>query len=120
MKDIATKIDIELLVNSFYEKLLQDPEMKVVFEGVNFKNHVPQIVHFWSFVLLDEEGYKTNVFNKHLHLPIKLNQFDIWLNTFTTTVNELFIGEKAELAKQRATVLTYTFKSKWERLKGND
>jgi hemoglobin len=120
MVDIKTKSDIELLINTFYEKLLQNPEMKVVFEGIDFKNHVPNIVHFWSFVLLDEEGYKTNVFDKHLHLPIKLHQFDIWLDAFTKTVNELFAGEKAELAIQRATVLTYTFKSKWEKIKGND
>jgi hemoglobin len=120
MSDIKTKTDIELIINTFYEKLLQNPEMKVVFEGIDFKNHVPQIVHFWSFVLLDEEGYKTNVFEKHLHLPIKLPQFDIWLDTFTKTVDELFTGEKAELAKQRATVLTFTFKSKWEKIKGNE
>ena len=120
MKDITTKTDIELLINLFYEKLLQNPEMKVVFEGIDFKNHVPQIVHFWSFVLLDEEGYKTNVFDKHLHLPIKLHQFDIWLDTFIKTVDELYIGEKAELAKQRATVLTLTFKSKWHKIMGEE
>ncbi len=118
MKDIKTKTDIELLINSFYEKLLLNPEMKVVFEGIDFKNHVPQIVHFWSFVLLDEEGYKTNVFDKHLHLPIKLHQFDIWLDMFIKSVDELYAGEKAELAKQRATVLTHTFKSKWHKIMG--
>ncbi len=118
--DIKSKSDIELLINSFYEKLLLNSEMKLVFEGIDFKNHLPQIVHFWSFVLLDEEGYKTNVFDKHLHLPIKLHQFDIWLNTFTQTVDELFTGEKAEMAKQRATVLTFTFKSKWQKIKGDE
>jgi hypothetical protein len=29
----------------------------------------------------------------------------------------LFCGEKAEIAKQRATSLSYTFKSKWEKIK---
>ena len=117
MKDITIKTDIELLINTFYNKLLQNPEMKVVFDGIDFKAHVPQIVHFWSFVLLDEEGYKTNVFDKHVHLPIKLHQFDIWLDTFIATLNELFEGPTAELAKQRATVLTHTFKSKWQKIK---
>jgi hemoglobin len=74
-------------------------------------------VHFWSFVLLDEEGYKTNVFEKHMHLPIELPMFDIWLSTWKGTVDSLFSGEKAELAKQRAEVLTFTFRSKWEHLK---
>lgn len=118
MNDIQSKADIELLVHTFYDKLLQFDDMKVVFAGINFPEHVPHIVHFWSFVLLDEEGYKTNVFDKHLHLPIKSHQFDTWLRVFNGTVDELFSGETADMAKQRATSLAYTFKSKWEKLKG--
>jgi hemoglobin len=118
MHDIRSKKDIELLINSFYSELLLIPDMKRVFDLVNLEQHVPHIVHFWSFVLLDEEGYKTNVFEKHLPLPIESYQFDTWLKTFTGTVDKLFSGEKAELAKQRATVLAFTFKSKWEKLKG--
>lgn len=117
MNDISTKADIELLINSFYSNLLQIEEMRPPFEGLDFAHHTPAIVSFWAFVLLDEEGYKTNVFEKHMHLPIKPHQFDIWLNTFTTTVDSLFAGEKAEMAKLRATSLAYTFKSKWEHLK---
>lgn len=117
MNDIQNKSDIELLIDTFYTTLLKNEEMKLVFAGIDFPAHVPRIVHFWSFVLLDEEGYKTNVFDKHMHLPIKAHQFDIWLQTFTSTVDALFKGEKAELAKQRATVLSFTFKSKWQKVK---
>ncbi len=117
MKDIQNKSDIEHLINTFYATLLLNDEMKLVFSGIDFPSHVPRIVHFWSFVLLDEDGYKTNVFDKHMHLPIKAHQFDIWLKTFINAVDSLFEGEKAEMAKQRATVLTYTFKSKWQVLK---
>jgi len=116
MRDIETREDVELLIQSFYSSLLQIEDMKPVFAGINFQEHVPQIVHFWSFVLLDEPGYKTNVFEKHRPLPIQLHQFDTWLKTFTAAVDRLFAGEKAELAKQRAAVLTHTFKSKWENL----
>ncbi len=91
--------------------------MQPAFAGLDFQHHVPNIVAFWSLVLLDEEGYKTNVFDKHLHLPIQPHHFDIWRDTFVATVNRLFKGEKADLAIQRATVLSYTFKSKWEHLK---
>lgn len=117
MNDIKSREDIERLINAFYNKLLQVDEIKPVFAGINFPAHVPHIVSFWSFVLLDEEGYKTNVFDKHINLPIKAHMFDVWLNIFTTTVDELFAGEKAEMAKQRATSLTYTFKAKWEVIK---
>lgn len=117
MKDIETRSDVELLVNTFYTDLLKIDGMKPVFDGLDFEKHVPRIVHFWCFVLLDEQGYTTNVFDKHLHLPIQLHQFDEWLATFTNTVDKLFAGEKAEMAKQRATVLSYTFKTKWEKLR---
>jgi hemoglobin len=118
MQDIQTREDIEKLIRHFYSKLLSIPEIKPVFAGLDFEHHIPKIVHFWSFVLLDEEGYKTNVFDQHLPLPIKPHMFDTWLKTFCESVDDLYQGEKAELAKQRATVLTFTFKSKWEKLKG--
>ena len=89
----------------------------ILLDILDFEKHIPDIVSFWSLVLLDEEGYKTNVFEKHIHLPIKLHQFDIWLNTFISTIDSLFKGEKAELAKLGATSLTYTFKSKWAQIK---
>ncbi len=116
MKDIQTQQDIEQLIEEFYGQLLELPSVKPIFEGLDFKTHVPKIVAFWSMVLLDQEGYKTNVFDKHLHLPLKEAHFDIWLETFVASVNRLFKGEKANLAIQRATLLTYTFKSKWQHL----
>ncbi|MBK9285144.1 MAG: group III truncated hemoglobin [Sphingobacteriaceae bacterium] len=116
MEDIKSKNDIEFLIKKFYNALLQIDEMKPPFEGLNFEKHIPNIVQFWSFVLLEEEGYKTNVFDKHLHLPIHLPMFDIWLEVWTRTVSENFKGEKADLAIQRAQVLTYTFKAKWEKI----
>lgn len=112
-RDIQTKKDIEELIYAFYGELLKIERMKEIFKNINFENHVPNIVHFWSFVLLDEEGYKTNVYDKHVHLPILKPDFDTWLEVFTASVDKLFAGEKAEMAKQRATVLSYTFKSKW-------
>jgi hemoglobin len=116
MRDIETREDVERLLRTFYSNLFKSEGMKRVFEGIDFEAHFPKIVHFWSFVLLDEPGYKTNVFEKHVPLPIQSPQFDEWLRTFTSTVDSLFKGEKADLAKQRATVLAYTFKAKWEGL----
>ena len=70
---------------------------------------------FYS-VLLDEAGYTTNVFDKHLHLHIKKEYFAIWLEHFEKTVNDLFAGEKAEMAKQRAQTIAYTFENKLEQM----
>jgi hemoglobin len=115
-KDITNKADIERMVKTFYASLLADESIKPVFANTNFEAHLPHMIAFWSFVLLDEEGYKTNVFDKHLDLPIKKEHFDIWLRHFEKTVNDLFEGEKAELAKQRAQSIAYTFKIKLEQI----
>lgn len=117
MNDIKSREDITLLINEFYSKLLEIEEIKPVFAGIDFPAHVPHIVSFWSLVLLDEEGYKTNVFDKHINLPIKAHMFDVWLEIWLRTVDSLFKGEIAELAKLRAISITYTFKSKWETIK---
>ncbi len=116
-QDITNKQDLEVLIDTFYTRLLLLDGMPAVFEGLNFEAHKPRIVQFWAFVLLDESGYTTNVFDKHLHLPIKLYMFQQWLQAFVATVNDLFEGEKAQMAIQRATVLTFTFESKWQKLK---
>ena len=116
MKELLNRNDIELLITEFYTNLLQIEEMKPVFEGLNLTEHVPKIVNFWAFVLLDEEGYRTNVFDKHIRLPIKPHMFDTWFDTWKKTVRKSFFGEKAELAIQRAEVLSHTFKAKWEKM----
>jgi hemoglobin len=115
-RDIQTKEDITLMMETFYASLLTDPEIKPVFDNTDFKKHMPHIVAFWALVLLDEEGYKTNVFDKHVNLPIKEGHFDIWLEHFEKTVNSLFEGEKAELAKTRAHLVAYTFKEKMKKM----
>lgn len=117
MKDITTRADLEVLMRRFYDRLLLVDGMQPVFEHINFDIHLPKIVDFWEFVVLDVQGYKTNVFDKHVNLPIKSPQFDEWLAVFTSTVDALFAGEKADLIKQRATVLAFTFKSKWQTIK---
>jgi hemoglobin len=114
--DIRDKTDIELMMRTFYGSLLTNESISPVFEHTDFEAHMPHMIAFWSFVLLDEEGYKTNVFDKHVHLPIKEEHFDIWYSHFEKTVNDLFEGEKAELAKQRAQTIAYTFKMKMKQM----
>lgn len=115
-KDILTKEDIVLLVDVFYDRVLQDKKLAHFFAHLDFDAHKPKMVHFWSFVLLDESGYTTNVFDKHANLHAHSSDFNAWVSLFHSTVNELFEGEKAEAAKFRATTLGYTFGSKLDAL----
>lgn len=67
---------------------------------------------FWRFALLSEEGYTTNVTEKHLKMPLQKQHFDRWLALFNETIDELFEGEIAQQAKQRAAVIGWTINSK--------
>ena len=73
---------------------------------------MPKMVHFWSFVLLDEPGYTTNVTDKHMHMPLSPVHFERWVSLFHKTVDALFSGEKAEMAKQRASLIAWTIQNK--------
>lgn len=114
--DIQNSADVERLVRTFYDDLLQNKDISPVFEGIDFEKHVPHIVAFWEFVLLDKEGYTTNVFDKHVNLPIKEEHFKIWLDSFERTVHHLFEGEKAEMAIQRAHTIGYSFQTKLKQM----
>jgi hemoglobin len=82
---------------------------------VDFEHHMPRMVAFWNFILLDKAGYTGNVFDKHANLPIGEKEFDRWISHFTNVLHDFFEGEKATLAKQRAEVLKFTFLSKMKK-----
>lgn len=112
LRDIILPSDVELMVRTFYGRLLQHDEVKPVFEGIDVEQHMPHMIAFWEFVLLDKAGYTTNVFDKHVNLPLKAEHFTLWLETFENTVRSLFAGEKAEMAIQRAQSIGYSFQQK--------
>jgi len=95
---------------------MQIEEVKPLFAYIDFEKHKPQMIAFWEFVLLDKEGYTTNVFDKHVHLPLTENHFTIWQQTFTDTINQLFEGEIAEKALLRAQTIGYSFQHKLKQM----
>lgn len=112
MHDITNSADVELLVKTFYANLLLHDDIKPIFAHVDFDVHFPHMIAFWEFVLLDKAGYKTNVFDKHVNLPLKAEHFKTWLATFENTIHNLFKGETAEMAIQRANTIAYSFQNK--------
>jgi hemoglobin len=111
-KDIENKTDIELLIRTFYGKLLEDEFMAPHFKNVDFEHHFPRMIGFWAFVLLDEPMNIGNVFDKHRNLKIDERHFERWIKTFSETVDQFFEGKIADKAKQNAKVIGYTFQSK--------
>lgn len=107
--DIINREDIKLLVDSFYEKVQADALLAPVFNHVDWPHHLPIMYNFWSSMLLGDQSYRGNPFQKHLPLPIQPKHFDRWLKLFKETVNELFSGEKAEEVMSRAESIAGIF-----------
>ena len=106
--DITTREDIELLMNTFYNRLLTDENINYIFTDVakiDMKTHIPIIVDFWESVLLHKNIYHNNTMKIHMDLnekvPLTKIHFDTWLKHFNNTVDEFFEGNIALLAKQK-------------------
>lgn len=112
MKQLTTPDDIHQLVSVFYKKVLQDELLAPFFSRLDFQAHLPKMEQFWRFALLSAPGYTTNVTEKHLQMPLQKVHFERWQALFNQTIDELFEGELAEQAKQRAAVIGWTINSK--------
>jgi hemoglobin len=116
LRDIETREDCELLVRTFYGRALTDPFIGFLFTDVaklDLEAHVPQITSFWETILLGAQSYGGGAFRPHaeLHGKVELKQghFDRWLQLWFGTVDELFAGERANLAKVHALRVASAF-----------
>jgi len=108
-KDIENIEDIKLLINSFYDKVKADKTIGYIFNDiakVNWEKHLPVMYNFWENVIFFTGSYNGNPMTTHVRMHnvvhFTTDHFERWIKLFTSTVDELFEGEKAELAKQRA------------------
>jgi hemoglobin len=108
-RDIENREDLLLLVKRFYNKLLADASISYLFTEIakiNLEHHLPVLVDFWDSILFQSDTYQKNAMQPHLALhqqsPLQKQHFETWLLHFKESVDELFEGEKAFLAKERA------------------
>jgi hemoglobin len=118
-KDIENSDDIILLVNIFYEKVKKDDNIQHFFTEVvkvDWEKHLPVMYRFWENIIFHTGSYTGNPMEVHLQLhtkyPIHHEHFERWIELFNTTVDELFEGEKAFQAKQRALSIATVMKIK--------
>jgi len=111
-KDIQDRPDIQRLVDTFYDKVQADPLLAPVFSHVDWPHHLPIMYNFVSAMMLGDQSYRGNPFQKHLPLPIETQHFDRWLELFHQTVDELFEGDKAEEIKMRARSIAGIFQAR--------
>lgn len=107
--DIRDIEDIKLLVDSFYNKAQADNLLGPIFNDVakvDWSKHLPIMYRFWDSILFGTQGYKGNPMEAHFRLNQKQhlegNDFNTWKSLFMQTVDELFEGEMADLAKKKA------------------
>lgn len=117
MPDIATRYDIELLVNNFYKKVQADDVLAPHFSHVNWETHLPIMYSFWASMILGEQSYRGAPFTKHASLPLNTTHFDRWLELFHETIDETFEGDKATEIKDRARSIAQVFQHKMNLLK---
>jgi hemoglobin len=121
MADIETRDDCERLVRAFYARAFADPLIGWLFVDVaklDLDAHAPVIAAFWETILLGAQTYGGGAFRPHaeLHMraPLRRAHFDRWLVLWNETVDELFAGPRAELAKSHAARVAQAFHRRLE------
>lgn len=119
--DITNHDDIILLVNTFYDRVRPDETIGHIFNSIigdDWSHHLPIMYRFWESVLLNVPGYNGNVIKKHVDIDKRIilqkEHYERWLALWTETVDDLFAGENATQAKNRADLMIHLIGMKVE------
>jgi len=120
--DIEDREDIAALVEAFYKRAFADPLLGPIFIDIakmDLAAHMPIMCDFWETVLFQTGAYRRNAFMIHLHLhqmePLTKVHFQRWEDMWHQTVDEMFTGEKAILAKLNASRIANSIHRRLER-----
>lgn len=113
MKEIEKREDVYKLVSSFYAKIRVDEILGPIFNKMLttdeiWAEHLEKLTDFWETNLFHIVKFKGNPMEAHQradkanHYSMSQDHFHHWLMMWNGTVNSLFEGEKAELAKEKA------------------
>lgn len=109
-KEIVNRQDVFTLVTTFYDKVRKDPLLGPIFNTAitDWDKHLQHLTNFWESNLFFVKKYTGNPLQKHVAVDNSNNNsinemhFGVWLNLWFQTIDELFVGERAQLAKNRA------------------
>lgn len=113
-KDIQNRDDVFLLVSEFYKKVKKDQVLGPFFDRVikDWDAHIERLTTFWECSLFMGKKLEHRYVGNPLEVHIKVDQennnaitqehFGLWLNLWFETLDELFEGEYAQNAKNRA------------------
>ena len=109
-KQIDDRQDISVLVRTFYAKIREDVVLGPIFIAniTDWESHLDLLTDFWETQLFLKRKYHGNPVTAHQEVDDKMNHtitsehFGLWLNLWFETIDELFTGEVAWIAKNRA------------------
>ncbi|MEO5789686.1 group III truncated hemoglobin [Gelidibacter sp.] len=113
-KDIENREDVYVLVSEFYRKVRKDPVLGPFFNRVikDWEAHIERLTTFWESSLFMtkklDHRYHGNPLQVHIEVDrendnaITQVHFGLWMNLWFETLDELFEGEYADNAKNRA------------------
>jgi hemoglobin len=112
--DIQTRDDVFLLVSSFYKKVREEEVLGPFFNKVikDWDAHIERLTTFWETSLFMTKKLEHRYYGNPLKVHVNVDQendnaitelhFGLWLNLWFATIDELFEGEYANNAKNRA------------------
>ncbi|MFS4466776.1 group III truncated hemoglobin [Maribacter sp. 2210JD10-5] len=109
-KAITDRDDVQTLVRTFYSKIRKDDTLGPIFNNiiVDWEAHLELLTDFWETQLFLKRKYHGNPVTAHqemdekMHHSISSEHFGLWLNIWFETIDTLFEGETAWIAKNRA------------------
>ena len=112
-KEISSRKEVFELVNAFYTRIRKDEFLGPIFNKMLSSEeiwavHLEKLTDFWETNLFAVMKFKGNPMTAHQKVDKAFNHtitqdhFYEWLKLWNSTVDSLFVGEKAELAKERA------------------
>lgn len=108
--DIQNRAHVQLLVETFYSKIRVHDDLGPIFNTIirDWESHFELLTDFWETQLFLKRKYHGNPVSVHQEVDDKMGNsitsehFGLWLNVWFATVDELFAGEIAWIAKNRA------------------
>ena len=109
-QDIQDRNDVFTLVSTFYAKVRQNNEIGPFFNETidDWPAHLEKLTDFWETNLFLVSKFRGNPMKAHKEVDQNFNNslekkhFGEWLNMWFETIDELYEGERANIAKNRA------------------
>lgn len=109
-QDIQNREDVSTLVHTFYARVRENEEIGYFFNETieDWPHHLEKLTDFWESNLFMVSKFRGNPAVAHRGVDQKFDQrisqehFGEWLNMWFQTIDELFEGDRANIAKNRA------------------